>query len=159
MQVARQGQSANLADLNVPISSLYQLTAPSTPEAARKTVAKKAKVAKVTHREIVETVAAAKPVTQKPRTQPVRMEPPTYQLEHAERDPEELPNFLLFVSRVEARASSLFEREPDEWQAATKHKADMPTELRDRLTDCLKALVDRAIVLIAEFEEVRAPQT
>ena len=82
MQVARQGKSAKLADLNMPISAMYQITARSVPEPTRKAITKKAATTKVTHREVVETVRAAKPVT-KPRLVSTA-EPPTYQIQHTE---------------------------------------------------------------------------
>jgi hypothetical protein len=164
MQVAR---SAKLADLNVPISSLYQLTAPSTPPTVRDAVVKKAKTTKVTHQEVTQAVTAAKPVSEKPRTVVVQHTRTTSEPRKAvvqqrkvepvsEPKPDEAPpNFLLFTSRVEAHCSFLFEREPEEWRAAIRHKADMPAELRDRVASALKAVVDQAIAMIAEFEETR----
>ena len=59
MRVAAHPQ--RIADLKLPVRSLYLLAAPSTPEAARKTVAKKAKTTAVKHQEVVEAVRAATP--------------------------------------------------------------------------------------------------
>lgn len=76
MQVARQGKSASLSDLNMPISSLYQITARSVPETVRDTVIAQAKTAKMTGRKVVETIAAARPEPPPQAAgQPARAEP------------------------------------------------------------------------------------
>ena len=153
MAVARQGRSANLSDLNMPISAMYQITARSVPEPAREAIVEKAKTAKVTHREVVETVRATKSSLEKPRpvaVQPAKTEPPTAQIQHTE--PADAPfNWLLFVSRAETN-SRFFERNQEEWQAAILQSSQMPPELRGRLLDCLATLVDQADTMIATFE-------
>ena len=151
INVARR--STNFLNMKLPVSSLYLLAAPSTPPTVRKAVVKKARTTKVTHREVVEIVRAAKSSLEKPRSvavQSARAEPPPRQIQHTE--PTDAPfNWPLFVARAEA-SSNFFERHQDEWREAIRRKSQMPSELRDRLLDCLASLVDQADTMIATFE-------
>ena len=61
MQVGKAEKHINFTDLNVPISSVYQLAAPSTPDTVREAVVKKAAKGKVKHKEVLETVRDTKP--------------------------------------------------------------------------------------------------
>jgi hypothetical protein len=55
-----KSKSANFADLNLPISALYLLGAPSTPEPVRDEILERAKMGRVKHEEVKEAITAAK---------------------------------------------------------------------------------------------------
>ena len=58
MRVAALAKSENFSDLNVPVSGVYLLARPSTPDAAKAEIIEKAKTgAKVTHKDVQETIA------------------------------------------------------------------------------------------------------
>jgi hypothetical protein len=73
IRVYEQSKSANFADFDLPISSLYLLAAPSTPEKARKEIAKRAKGGKkIKHDDVRKVIkkhkAAKKSAAETPAT-------------------------------------------------------------------------------------------
>ena len=78
-----------------------------------------------------------------------KSEPKAEPVSEPKPDPEAKPDFRYFAEWIEGEAKHIMRA--DEWKGIVKHKAQMPAEYRDRVADCLKALVDQAIVLIAEF--------
>ena len=114
---------------NPLFAALYLLAAPSTPKAARKTVANQAETTAVKHQEVVEAVRSRQTPDEQTPFQPARTEPPTYQIQTTE--PAEAPfNSAAFVSRAEASSSSSSKLYPDEWREASRRKSGMRAELR-----------------------------
>jgi Protein of unknown function (DUF3102) len=61
IQVYEASQSANFADLSLPVSAIYLLTAPSTPESVRKEIIERAEAGeKLSFAEVKETINEAK---------------------------------------------------------------------------------------------------
>jgi hypothetical protein len=57
-----KSKSANFADLDLSISTLYLLAAPSTPEPVREEIIERAEAGeKITHKEVKQTIARARP--------------------------------------------------------------------------------------------------
>jgi hypothetical protein len=56
------------SDLNMPISAIYQLAAPSVPDTVRDEIIEDARERKVPHRETVQRIAAARPDPERPRS-------------------------------------------------------------------------------------------
>jgi len=62
MRVAALAKSENFSDLNIPVSGVYLLARPSTPDAAKTEIIEKAKTgATVTHKDVAGTVAKHTP--------------------------------------------------------------------------------------------------
>ena len=68
---ALQGRSNKLLDLDLPVSSLYLLAAPSTPEAARQEVLQRAAEGeKITHKQVKQEITEAKEAYRPPPQSP-----------------------------------------------------------------------------------------
>jgi hypothetical protein len=130
-----------VADLKIPVRSLYLLAAPSTPEPVRKKLLKKAKARPVEHGEVVQAVRAAKPIIEPiPRTAKPTLPAQLGQYHKTVPPPvaESKPavNFLLYTSVIEAHARRMFEGGSELWHDAIEHQADMPGEYRQRIVAC-----------------------
>jgi hypothetical protein len=69
MRVAEMAETANFADLDLPVSALYLLAAPSTPEAAREEIVKRAKGGeRVPVAEVKQVIETEKGKTRRRRT-------------------------------------------------------------------------------------------
>jgi hypothetical protein len=66
------GRATNLSDLEISVSGLYLLAAPSTPEPARAEVIAQAKKGKVSHKQVKQIVAKRKPAPRGTSLQPAK---------------------------------------------------------------------------------------
>ena len=131
MRIAADPQ--RVADLRLPVRSLYLLTAPSTPPAVRDAVVEKAKAGKVTtHRQVVETIRDARP--ERPRTVEIERRPepkPAPMINGSAKSARVAPaGFADVVHTFAAITLHLFNRERLQ---ALEHPL-LPPELRQRVS-------------------------
>jgi hypothetical protein len=88
-------KSSNFEDLNLPVSSLYLLAAPSTPEEVRTEVLDRAaKGEKVTHKEVKEAIGRARSAKVSNTKSAATVQPPAEQTERKDVRDEAPPSLV-----------------------------------------------------------------